>query len=314
MRTTKIAEKGRSNLSPDPAKLQLIIPRKKDRGFEEVVVLLEEKANIRFDVSSMSKGFISTSNPRFEIGLFSPVDIPFLVERGLSLGITGLDMIKDARAKVKLLLPLGIGKARVVLAGCKEEVYTFPRDLKQRTIYTALPNLTEDFLKTNKLSVKEIKTAKGNLEQILRCMERRDLIVDQTVSGNSLGYFQLVELLEIMKTEYYLFANMQKYQEYKSEIDAFVFLLEAGINAKDKYYVCFNVPPSAQKRIDELFSTRRISCELSPTITSLESGGKAYGILISANKLADTMYTLAECGARDIFSLPVTHFTEGGLS
>lgn len=294
-------------MEPDRNKLQILIPKTKNRDFERIKDLLE-KCELKFEVRK--DGFVSTSNPRFEIGFFAPADIPLEVEGGMPLGICGLDMVRDARAKVMELVALGIGKASVVLAKRREDGIVFPEGVNGKRIGTALCNLASDFLEANGISANVLRR-KGALEAMCRGTRSLDLIVDQMVSGDTLGTAVLEPIATIMESEYYLIANTSAYQQYKQDIKMLAAMVKSVVDANGKYYVLFNVLPDAQKGIEKLVSKGRIPCGKSPTVQNLKDLGYAYAILIDGWQRFETQYLLERYGASDIISVKAETFVKG---
>lgn len=290
----------------DPNKLQIIIPKQKNRGFPEIANLLE-RCEIKFKPET--EGFVNTSNERFEIGFFPPRSIPKLVENEFPLGICGLDMVREERAQVLELLPLGISKTQVVLAKRKGDKRTLEAILKSPTltIATALPNITKDYL-NNPAAI--IDTYPGALESILLNNSKYDAIVDQRDTGKTLAVAGLISIATLLESEYYLIANTTAYQEYKQDIKKLVALIESRMNAADKYLLTFNVPSEACAGIERLIQSGKIPYGDWPTPAELKNGMN-YWILVDASQLMDVQYLLTKYGATYIVGVNASTFVEG---
>src|ERR1051326_8939651 len=122
--------------------LRLAVPNK-GRLSEDAVDLLR-RAGIPLEGSSERKLFASALGGRLQVLFLRAQDIPeFVADGTVDTGMTGVDVVKESKAAVRLRLDLGFGACRLVFAVPEGSAVRSPKDAPARTrIATSFPNLT----------------------------------------------------------------------------------------------------------------------------------------------------------------------------
>jgi len=271
---------------------KIAIP-KKGRVYEQVLNLL------------LSAGLILKREPRLDfcvckaLGIevyFLPAkDIPNAVASGaIHYGITGIDLIEDSGAKVDTHLPLGIGKARMVLASPADIPYKNIKSLNNKRIGSSYIKLANKFLKKNKVSGYEMVHFSGSVE-IQVAMGVVDAIVDITETGSSLVANRLEVREEILMSEMVLIST----KGYKSDVlDRLIKRIIRVIHAKSHVLLKFNIKKDLIKKACSLNNGMS-----SPTVNNLEeSDSVAIEVAISKSELHELMDDLVDLGATGILA------------
>ncbi|MCS7285229.1 MAG: ATP phosphoribosyltransferase, partial [Hydrogenobacter thermophilus] len=99
--------------------MSLTIALPKGRLFEESIRLLKEKGILSKDIQEGRKLLVESDG--FSFLLVKPSDVPVYVENGVAdLGIAGYDVLLEREPNLYVLLDLGIGLCRIVVAGREE--------------------------------------------------------------------------------------------------------------------------------------------------------------------------------------------------
>ena len=116
-------------------------------------VKLLEKSGIGLKDNINRKLFSETFDENISVMFTRAADIPeFVADGAADLGMTGLDLIKEKEVDVEILEDLNFGNAKLVLRRRKDFNINNLSDVKYgSTVATEFPNLTERYLKTNRL-------------------------------------------------------------------------------------------------------------------------------------------------------------------
>ncbi len=268
----------------------------KGRLSEPSIEILRE-AGIKIDYES--RKLIAPTNKEGISVLFARArDIPEYVHKNAAqVGITGIDLVEESGADVEILIKLGFGKARLVIAvplySGIETIY----DLEGKTIATEFRRITEKFFKERGINVDIIEVA-GACE-IAPSIGIADAIVDLTSTGTTLKLNGLKVIEEIMKTEAALIANKKELNDFK--VQALKTAIQSVINARGMVYLMMNVPE------DRLSEIKRITPGLKgPTIMKVEANGMlAVHVVVHESHLFELVEKLKNAGARDILVVPI---------
>lgn len=211
----------------------IAIPKKNKMGNLIAGKLLEE-CTLPFKAKERG-GLIPTSNPNFKVLEIPSSDIPLYVNGGVcELGICGRDMVAEARMREFLLKVLEIGKlVRVSIVAGREMDGVQLDWLEGKRIGTTFPNLTADFLQNKGISA-QIMRLGGSVEQAwLEGLV--DAGTDQVETGNSLKKAGMVEIAEIMVSQYCMWANYAAYGLKRALIDPLVTIMNGVLSAKREY-------------------------------------------------------------------------------
>ncbi len=225
-------------------------------------------------------------------------DIPEYVYKNASqVGITGIDMVYEAGVHVEVLLKLGFGKAKIVVAVPDNSEITSLKDLNGKAIATEYRRLAERFLDENDIDA-EIVEVTGSCE-IAPSIGIADAIIDLTSTGTTLRLNRLRIVHEIMESQAVLIANKEAVKDFN--VQALKTAIESVLNARGMVYLMMNVPE------DKLDEVKRIAPGLKgPTVMKVESNGMlAIHVVIKEEELFEAVQRLKKAGAIDILVMPV---------
>lgn len=264
---------------------------------KEPSLSLLNSAGIR--VETETRRLISPTNKENISVLFVRAkDIPEYVYKGAAdVGITGIDMVQETGVEVEILMRLGFGKARIVVAVPENSSINSIKDLQGKSIATEFKKIAEKFLMENGIRA-EIVEVSGACE-IAPAMGIADAIIDLTSTGETLRLNRLKIIHEIMETEAVLIANSKSLKDFN--VQALKTAIESVLNARGMVYLMMNVP---EERLDEV---KKVAPGLKgPTVMKVESDGMlAVHVVIREDELFEIVERLKKAGARDILVVPV---------
>ncbi len=216
-----------------------------------------------------------------------PRDIATYVGEGsLDAGLTGLDLLKDARSKAVEVADLGFGESLFRFAAPSEAKLKDVSELQGKRIASAYPNLLKDFLDEHGV-VAEIIKLDGAVESAVR-LGVADVVADVVSTGNTLRKAGLVAFgPPILKSTARLIAAPEK----ESLSERLLRRLQGVIVAREYVLIDYDCPKSL---IDQAVKiTPGIE---SPTISPLADGEwVAVRALVKAeatNRIMDELYDL----------------------
>ena len=281
-------------------KVKIAVPSKGRISNPSIEIL--EKAGLGLKDSTNRKLISATYNEDIEIMFARASDIPEFVEKGVvDMGITGVDLIKEAETDVCELVDLKIGKTELVLATPEESNINSIKDVtNDMTIATEFPILTEKYLKENGLDLKIAKLT-GSTE-IAPFIGVADLITDLSSTGTTLKMNHLKVIDVILKSTIKLIANHKSFNEKKSLIEAIAISVEGVIEAERKKLVMMNV------KYDNLEDVKNVMPSMTgPTISEVLSDTKTVAVqaVIDESEVFTLVNKLKNAGAKDILVIPI---------
>jgi ATP phosphoribosyltransferase len=274
--------------------LKIAIPNK-GRLSKPALALLNE-AGIR--VESGRQLFYKCGD--IEILFVRANDIPEYVQDGAAdLGITGIDIVKETEARVNILLKLGFGRSKLVVASPKNSGINSKKDIKNGLrVATEFPNLTKKYFKKLGKKAKIVKVSGAT--EITPYLGVADLIVDLMSTGTTLELNNLQAVDTLLETEAVLIGS-KKYAKH-----SIVTSLKSVIDAKGMRYLMANVPV---KKLEQVKKT--IPSMESPTIIDLaEKNFKAVHTVVKASQIYDVIHALKKLGCKDILVLSIESLVE----
>jgi len=267
--------------------------QKSGRLYEDSIQLLKE-CGLSID---NAKGQLKAQVRNFpaEILYLRNSDIPYYVESGVAdLAILGQNVVEEKEAKIKSLVGLGFSKCRLSIATPKTANYNSVQDLEGKKIATSYPTTLKRFLKENQVNA-EVHIINGSVE-IAPNIGLADAICDLVSSGSTLFKNNLIEQEVILKSEAYLYSNMQSYQTNNELIEKLRFRMESVIRARNFNYVLFNIPNSQIKEAGRILPGLK-----SPTVVPLvEEGWSSLHSVIEKAQTWDIIDELKAVGAQGI--------------
>jgi len=265
-------------------------------------VKLLSKAGIGLKDAVNRRLFSDTYDDQISVMFTRAADIPeFVADGAADLGMTGLDLIEEKEAHVKVLEDLKFGRSKLVLAAPEDSEVKKLSDVKDGSIVaTEFPHLTEKYFKTQNIPVKIVELS-GSTE-IAPFIGVSDLITDLTSTGTTLkmNHLQMVET--ILESSVHLIANPDSYQEKREKIEEIRTGVKGVLDAEGKKLVMMNVD---EEVLDEVKSA--MPGMTGPTVSQVlsNSGVVAVHAVVNEHEVFQVVNRLKKIGARDILVVPI---------
>lgn len=260
-----------------------------------------EKGGLHLQDGDERRLVSKTLDPQVEVLFARSIDIPAYVESGAAdLGITGRDLVAEKDSRVKELLDLKIGKARLAVAVPEESPVITIADLKDARIATEFPSLTAAFF--NKHAVPVSLVPVGGACEATPELGIADAIVDLVSSGTTLRSHHLRILAPVIETTTIVIVNPESLQNKGEKIAEITLALESVVRARGQRYLMMNVQRSA---LDEI---KRILPGLSgPTVMEVASSEDlvAVHVVVEEERIYRLISQLCKAGGRDILVIPI---------
>ena len=212
----------------------------------------------------------------------------------MDCGITGADLVRERRAEVIQLLPLGFGACMLAAAVPEESAAATLVDLVGQRVATVYPRLARECLAEHGIEA-ELVEVTGSVEVAPR-LGLADAIVDLVSSGNTLRTNGLRSLGGLFASEAVLVAR-----DGDPGPRRLAALLRSVVDARAARYLLLNAPASSLEAICELVPGSR-----SPSVVPLaEPGMVAVHALVPAADVWRLLPKLEEAGGSSILLLPV---------
>lgn len=265
-------------------------------------VNLLSKAGIGLKDAVNRRLFSETYDEQISVMFTRAADIPeFVADGAADLGLTGLDLIEEKEAHVKILEDLKFGRSKLVLAAPEDSDIKELSDVKDGSIVaTEFPHLTEKYFKTQNIPVKIVELS-GSTE-IAPFIGVSDLITDLTSTGTTLkmNHLQMVET--ILESSVHLIANPDSYQEKREKIEEIRTGVKGVLDAEGKKLVMMNVD---EEVLDEVKNA--MPGMTGPTVSQVlsNSGVVAVHAVVNEHEVFKVVNRLKKIGARDILVVPI---------
>ncbi|MEM2759640.1 MAG: ATP phosphoribosyltransferase [Nitrososphaerales archaeon] len=242
---------------------------------------------------------VTVNDPEVFLKLLRPQEIPTFVQEGLyDVGITGEDWIRETNADVKILLNLGYGNIKIVIATPKtydvnslsDMIREYTSKGKTLRISTEYLNIAADYIKKNSEYRKNFGDRnpvlitpwwrKGDNDKVQLILsfgateakppEDTDAIIDVTETGTTLEQNNLKIVETIMESSAVLVANKNSLQDAKKREKVYdiVTLLKGVAEGRRKLHVFVNV---RKENLDQLLKS--LPALKRPTISQLSEEG-----------------------------------------
>ncbi len=248
---------------------------------------------------------VQTSWPNLSLVRLRPEDIPSIVETGAAImGITGLDFIVEAEADVEVLLGLGYGKGKIVLAVPERSKIEGPENIPDNArIATKYVNITRKFFSSIGKKVKIVKVS-GSVE-VIPILGAADAIVDVMSTGTTLRIHGLKPIHTILESEAKLIMTREEVDENaKYIISKFVTLVKAVLESQGRRLLMMNVPGEVLEQVLKVVPALE-----GPTVARVESrsGKEMWEVItvVGEDELPDVIMQLKSLGVKDILVLSI---------
>ena len=231
-------------------------------------------------------------------------DIPSVVEAcAADLGVTGYDFIVEQSADVEVLLDLGFGRARLVVAVPESSGYERVEDLPDGVrVATKFVNIAERFFREKGVRARIVRVS-GSTE-VMPLLGAADAILDITSTGTTLAVHKLRPIATVLETSARLIACRGSLEGEKGRlVKSVVELLRSVLAAQRKKLVLMNVPERLLNRVLEV-----LPAMAGPTVARVERTPEPMVEVITVvdeDELPHVILSAKERGARDIVVVPI---------
>ncbi|MGB2869104.1 MAG: ATP phosphoribosyltransferase [Bacteroidota bacterium] len=229
-------------------------------------------------------------------------DIPEYVQDGVAdLGIVGENILREKRARVHALAPLGFGSCRLVISVPQRSGIRGVADLRKKRIGTTYPVTLKAFLDSHRVRA-EIVRLSGSVE-IAPTLNVADAICDIVSTGTTARMNGLRPLTTVLESEACLVASPRVLADRKRRalVDSLMIRVRGFLEARGKRYVMMNAPAKSVSRLQKVIPSLK-----SPTIVPLaEKGMVAVHSVVAEDIFWDVMEKLKGAGASDIIVIPI---------
>jgi ATP phosphoribosyltransferase len=242
-------------------------------------------------------------DPELECVLIRAQEMARYVEQGvMDCGITGLDWVRENRAKVKELADL---VAPWVLAVKEGSPFRRVADLEGKRIATEGVGLTRAYLKQHGVSA-EVEFSWGATE--VKPPILADAIVDITETGQGLRANDLRVIDEVMVSTPRFIANREAFADpwKRGKMERMAMLLRGAINAASRVGLMMNVRREALDAIVKL-----LPALATPTISALaDARWVAVNTIVEERLVRELIPQLSAAGAQGIVEYPLNKIVE----
>lgn len=268
--------------------------QKKGRLAAASLELLKD-CGIHFKNAGSDKLKTSASNFPLELLFLRDDDIPRYVEDGIAdIGIVGDNVVLEAKADIRKILPLGFGKCRMSIAIPKHENYKNIHSLEGKRIATSYDTILRDYLSEKNVNT-DIHKISGSVE-ITPGIDMADAIFDIVSTGSTLISNGLKEVETILESEACIYEHRDLSSEKQTSIEELCFRIQSVNTAKDRKYILLNVPNDKLEAVCEILPGMK-----SPTIMPLgEPGWSSVHSVIHEDRFWEIIQQLKDAGAESL--------------
>jgi ATP phosphoribosyltransferase len=265
-------------------------------------VKLLGKAGIGVKDTANRRLFSDTYDQEISVMFTRAADIPeFVADGAADLGMTGLDLIEENQASVKILEDLNFGRAKLVLAVPEDSSIEKISDIIDGSVVaTEFPNLTQKYLNNKCISAKIVELS-GSTE-IAPFIGVADIITDLTSTGTTLKMNHLKIIDTILESSIKLIANSKSYKENTEKIEAIRTGIKGVLDAEGKKLVMMNVD---KKFLNDV--KKAMPGLTGPTVSNVLSDNDVVAVhaVVSEKDVFNLVNHLKKIGARDILVVPI---------
>jgi ATP phosphoribosyltransferase len=256
-------------------------------------------AGLRFEAGERAL-HVPCQNAPVDMLLVRPHDIPEYVQDGVvHVGITGANLVVEAKADVVTLTDLGFGACTLDAAVPAAAPQQSPADLAGLRVATAYPVTTETALAEIGVEA-ELVTISGSVETAPR-LGLSDAVVDLVSTGSTASANGLRRIGTLLRSEAVLIAGRDTLDGRGDLVDRLELMIRGVVAARRCRYVMLNAPEGALPRIRELLPGMG-----APSVLPLaEPGQIAVHAAVDTDEIWDLLPPLKAAGASSILVVPV---------
>jgi ATP phosphoribosyltransferase len=256
-------------------------------------------AGLRFEAGERAL-HVPCQNAPVDLLLVRPHDIPEYVQDGVvHVGITGANLVLEARADVVRLAALGFARCTLEAAVPSGAPQRALADLAGLRVATAYPVSTGAAL--DEIGVEaNLVTISGSVEAAPR-LGLSEAVVDLVSTGSTASANGLRRIGTLLESEAVLIASEEGLDTQAALIDRLRLMLEGVVAARRRRYLMLNASESALPAIRALLPGMG-----APSVLTLaEPGQIAVHAAVDADEIWDLLPPLKAAGASSILVVPV---------
>lgn len=275
-----------------------IAVQKSGRLNEESIRLIRE-CGIKFN-NGRGKLKSSSSNFPLEILYLRDDDIPGYVEDNVAdIGIVGLNVAKEKKKDIDIILKLGFSRCRLSLAIPKGKKYEGLAYFNGKNIATSYPNIISEFFRGNNIHA-DLHVISGSVE-IAPGIGLADAICDIVSSGSTLLTNGLKEVETVLQSEAVLVGHKNLDKPKLDVLESLIFRIKSVQNGRNNKYILLNAPNEKIPDIIKILPGMK-----SPTIVPLAmEGWSSLHSVINEDTFWDVIDNLKNAGAEGILVVPI---------
>jgi ATP phosphoribosyltransferase len=275
--------------------LKIALPNK--GRLEKPATELFKQAGFRFERTERSLA-VPVRDAPIELLYVRAKDVVELVADGAAdLGVTGVDLTREAGAAVDTALELGFGRCSLVAAAPEGSDIATLEDFEGKRIATSHPRIVDTFFEDKGIDVTTVPLA-GSVEVAPR-LDVADAVVDLVSSGSTMLINGLTPVAELLSSQAIV---IERTGESRSETaETVITMLDAAMTARRKRYLVMNCTVDAIDSIAPL-----IPGISAPTVVPLTASDMvAVHSVVDASDVWHILPRLKAAGATGILVLPV---------
>ena len=280
----------------EDGRLSLAVPAK--GRMAEPALRLCADAGLSFETTERSL-LVPCANAPVDLLLVRPSDIPEYVQDGVvDVGITGANLVLEARAAVETLAELGFARCTLEAAVPEDSAGRSVEELDGLRVATAYPASTQRLLEERGVSA-ELVPVSGSVEATPR-LGLADAIVDLVSTGSTMDANGLRRVGVLLESQAVLIGRPGT-SERADLIERLDLMFSGVVAARRRRYVMMNAT------VDALPAIRAVLPSMgSPTVLPLAVEGEiAVHAAVDVGEIWSVLPALKAAGASSILVLPV---------
>ena len=275
--------------------LKIAVPNK--GRLERPASELFRQAGFRFERTERSLA-VPVRDAPIELLYVRAKDVVELVADGAAdLGITGLDLTREAEAPIGTALELGFGRCSLVVAVPEGGPITSVDDFEGLRVATSHPRTVGSFFADKGLDVTPVPLS-GSVEVAPR-IDVADAVADLVSTGSTMLVNGLRPVATVLESQAVLIERTG--EQRSATADLVVTMLSAAMAARRKRYLVMNCPLDAVDQIAEI-----IPGITAPSVVPLAGSSMvAVHSVVDAADVWHVLPRLRDAGATGILVLPV---------
>ena len=256
-------------------------------------------AGLRFEAGERAL-HVPCENAPVDLLLVRPHDIPEYVQDGVvHVGITGANLVAEARADVTSLAGLGFARCTLEAAVPASAPQQELADLGGLRVATAYPVSTAAALAEHGVEA-ELVTVSGSVEAAPR-LGLSEAVVDLVSTGSTASVNGLRRIGRLLFSEAVLIASRDALAGWREPVERLELMVRGVVAARERRYLMLNAAESDLPAIRELLPGMG-----APSVLPLaEPGQIAVHAAVDADDIWDLLPPLKAAGASSILVVPV---------